>query len=90
MPRRVFEQFDYPIDEDLDNWRTNVYDTDPRQAISGPIGVLHNVPVDIGGVVVKQHIFVVEHSNSDLLLGRPWERASRAQCINEDDGSYMW
>lgn len=59
MPRRVFEQFEYPIDEDLDNCRINAYDTDPRQAIPGRTCVLHNIPVDIGVVVVGQHIFAV-------------------------------
>jgi len=40
----------------------------------GPIGVCCDVSVDIGGVEVKQHIFVVEHSNHDLILGQLWER----------------
>ena len=31
---------------------------------------------------------MVEYCNSDLILGRPWERSVRAQYINEDDGSY--
>jgi hypothetical protein len=30
----------------------------------------------------------LEHSNADLILGRPWERAVRASYINEDNGSY--
>ena len=30
----------------------------------------------------------MEKSNWDLLLGRPWERAVRAEYVNEDDGSY--
>ena len=37
---------------------------------------------------MKQHIFVVEYSNADLILGRPWERALCANYVNEDDGSY--
>jgi hypothetical protein len=52
-----------------------------------PIGVCHDVPINLGGVEVK-HVFEVEHSNADLILGRPWERAVRASFINEDDGSY--
>jgi len=40
----------------------------------GPIGVCCDVSVDIGGVEVKQHIFVVQHSNHDLILGQLWER----------------
>jgi hypothetical protein len=53
------------------------------------IGVRHGVLVDVGGVEVKQHIFVVHQlGNTDLILGRPWERMVRAQKINMDDGSY--
>ena len=53
------------------------------------IGVCHDVLVDVGGVAVKQHIFVVKHLNSDLILGWPWGRMTRAQMINKDDGSYI-
>ena len=53
----------------------------------GPIGVCRDVSVDIRGVEVKPHIFVVEHCNNDLILGRPWERLVRARFINVDDGS---
>ena len=56
--------------------------------MTGSIGVCHDVNVDVGGIEVKQHIFVVEYCNSDLILGRPWERMVRAHYINEDDGSY--
>jgi hypothetical protein len=44
--------------------------------------------ISIGEVETKQHIFVVEASNWDLLFGRPWEWAVRAEYVNEDDGSY--
>ena len=53
------------------------------------LGVCHDVLVDVGGVAVKQHIFVVKHLNSDLILGRPWGRMTRAQMTNKDDGSYV-
>ena len=56
---------------------------------SGVIGVLHDVPLDIGGVIFKQHVFVVPNASAPLLLGRPFERAARAQYINEDDGSLV-
>ncbi|HEU4342387.1 MAG TPA: retropepsin-like aspartic protease [Candidatus Binatia bacterium] len=87
MPKRTFDQLELPIDTDI-HWRINAYDTDAELESSGPIGVCHDVPVSIGGVEVKQHFFVVKHSNADLILGRPWERAVRASYINEDDGSY--
>jgi hypothetical protein len=53
------------------------------------MGVCHNVTVDVGGVLVKQHIFVVRQLGSaEVILGRPWERAVRAQKTNKDDGSF--
>ena len=87
MSGLIFALTDLPIDTDI-RWRINAYNTDSDLEASGPIGVCHDVPINLGGVEVKQHIFVVEHSNADLILGRPWERAVRANYINEDDGSY--
>ena len=87
MPRHVFEKLNLPIDTEI-RWRIDTYNTDTELESCGPIGVCHDVSVDIGGVEVKQPIFVVEHSNNDLILGRPWERAVRAEYTNEDDGSY--
>jgi hypothetical protein len=45
-------------------------------------------PVNIGGVEDIQPIFIVDHRDNDLILGRPRERMTRAKYINEDDGSY--
>ena len=89
MPQRIFEQTNLPIDTEI-RWRINAYDSKTNAKLDehGPIGVCHDVPVDIGGVEVKQAIFVVKHCNNDLILGRPWERMARAEYINEDDGSY--
>lgn len=87
MPRRVFEKINLPIDTEI-RWRINAYNSDTELESCGPIGVCHDVSLDIGGVEVKQPVFVVEHSNADLILGRPWARAVRAEFINEDDGSY--
>jgi hypothetical protein len=89
MPRRIFERLDLPIDTDI-RWRIDKYDSQTNAELDehGPIGVCHDVSVDIGGVDVKQPIFVVEYCNNDLILGRPWERMVRAEFINEDDGSY--
>ena len=87
MPKHVFERMDLPIDTEI-RWRINAYNTDSGLEAAGPIGVCHDVPINLGGIEVKQHIFVVEYSNADLILGRPWERAVRASYTNEDDGSY--
>jgi len=92
MPKRIFEKMDLPIDTDI-HWRINGYDK-PEKARQkaeerGAIRVCHDVRIGVGGVDVNLPIFVVEHSNSDLLLGRPWERLVRAKYDNRDDGS-LW
>jgi hypothetical protein len=87
MPKRVYDLLELPIDTEI-RWRINAYNTDTDLESADPIGVCHNVPVDIGGVMVKLHFFVVKHSNADLILGRPWERAVRANFSNDDDGTY--
>jgi len=71
MPRRIFEKMGLPIDRSI-SWRINSYNSNSDEP-SGMLGVCHDVLINIGGVAIKQHIFVVEHSNADLLLGRPWE-----------------
>ena len=94
MAKVAFEQLQHPIDTEI-NWRINGYDTKAEEEIAdlekkgNLIGVCHDVLVDIGGVAVKQHIFVVRHLSTDLILGRPWERMTRAQKTNRDDGSYV-
>ena len=88
MPRHVFEQLDLSIDTEI-RWRINAYNSDSELEASGSIGVCHDVPINLGEIEIKQYIFVVEHSNADLILGRPWERAVHASYINEDDGSYI-
>jgi len=70
MTKKVFDKIDLPIDRDI-QWRINAYDTKTNDALNsaGPIGVCHDVPVDVGGVKVPQAIFVIEYANNDLLLG---------------------
>jgi len=95
MSEALYEELEYPIDEDI-NWKINGYDAtkaekelEARYGARGDVlGVLHNVYVDVGGVQVKQHIFVVRALPAGLILGRPWGRMTRAVFTNEDDGSY--
>jgi Protein of unknown function (DUF4100) len=88
MPRRIFEKTNLPIDTNI-SWRIEKYDSKTNAELDehGPIGVCHKVSVDIGGVDVIQPIFVVEHCNNELILGRPWKRMVRAEFINENNGS---
>ena len=93
MPRRIFAKMGLPIDDGV-SWRINAFNSEqeakgPKVSPSELVGVCHDVLVDIGGVAVKQHIFVVEHCNADLLLGRPWERAVCASAVNMDNGELI-
>ena len=84
MPFRTFEKLNILIDVDAD-WRMG----DANAQTTKLMGVCHNVSIVIGGVGVKVHIFVNQQAKYDLLLGRPWERAVRAEYQNRDDGS-LW
>jgi hypothetical protein len=88
-------KLDCLIDENI-QWRINGFDSkieqelDERFNLDGRgrvIGVLHDVPANVGGVMVKQHIFVISFLSAGLILGRPWERSTRASYTNEDDGT---
>ncbi len=70
MPWHVFECLELPIDTDI-HWRIDKYDSKTNADLDehGPIGVCHEVSMDIDGVDVKQPIFVVEYCNNDLILG---------------------
>ena len=92
MPKRTFEVLDLPIDTDI-NWRINGYQGSGTVGssgteYSGPLGVCHDVLISVGGVDAHMPVFIVEHCDQDLLLGRPWERYVRAEFKNEDNGDY--
>ena len=76
MVNNAFDQLQHPIDTSI-NWRINGFDAKAEGEIAdldnkgNLLGVCHDVLVDVGGVAVKQHIFVVKYLNSDLILGRP-------------------
>jgi len=88
MPRRIHERLQLPIDTEI-NWSIHGYSEKAREEVEskGVIGVCHEVSISVGGVDVTMPVFVVEHANADLFLGRPWERFVRAEYINEEDGS---
>ena len=88
MPWRTWERLNYPIDTDI-QWRVNSFEG--RKDENGAVlGVCHGLPVDIGGVEVKTHVFVVENCEHNFILGRPWQRLSRASMVNEDEGHVTW
>jgi len=97
MEKKVFDSLGHPIDVDID-CKIHGYDSDVAKAEKeiaeleqgeNLIGVCHNVAVDVGGVVVKQHLFVVyQLGSAEVILGKPWERAVRAQKTNMDDESF--
>ena len=83
------ERLEISIDINI-HWRIDKYDSKINDKLNdhNPIGVYHEVSVDIGGVEVELPIFVVEHCKNDLILGRPWECLVRVEFIGEDDSSY--
>ena len=93
VPKRTVDQLSYPIDVDV-QWVINGYNEKAKSELKTwkeegeVLGVMHDVNVDVGGVSVLNHLFVVAHCDSDLILGRPWETTARIQYTNEDDGSY--
>ena len=93
MPKRTFNTLDLPIDTEI-NWRINGYQGSGKigssgTEYSGPLGVCHDVLISVGGVDAHMPVFIVEHCDQDLLLGRPWERYVRAEFKNEDNGDYI-
>ena len=87
MPEWIFKQTTLPIDTEID-WKISSFDSGTSPERKNVLGVCHDVPVNVGGVEERIHIFVVKNSAQKLLLGRPWEREVRAQFTNEDDGTY--
>ena len=86
MPKRVSDQLGLYVDSNI-AWNINTFDTGSKAEPRGPLGVCHRVSIDVGGVTVRIPVFIVEESNTDLLLGQPWNRIVRSTTINEDDGS---
>lgn len=37
-------------------------------ATSDPIGICHDIPINIGGIEGKLHFFIIKYSNADLIL----------------------
>ena len=80
MEKKVFDSLRHPIDADID-WKIHGYDSDVAKAEKeiaeleqrgNLIGVCHNVAVDVGGALVKQHLFVVRQLGSaEVILERP-------------------
>jgi hypothetical protein len=97
MSEEVYQNMGYPIDGNI-QWRIGGFDQgierdlDERYNLDGRgqvLGVLHDVPVSVGGVQVLQHIFVVSYLPAGLILGRPYERSTRLSATNLDDGTLV-
>jgi len=93
MPHRIFNKMGLPINDSI-SWHINAFNSnqgssEPGTSPSGMVGVCHDVLIDIGGIAVKQYIFIVEHCNADLLLGHPWECAVCATADNIDNGELI-
>ena len=73
MIKHAFDQLQHPIDTSI-NWRINGFDAKAEGEIAdldnkgNLLGVCHDVLVDVGGVAVKQHIFLSNISIQTLFL----------------------
>ena len=76
--RKGLERLNYPIDRNIE-WSIRGYDEDKKEAVraAGVIGVLHDLPLDIGRVKIKNHVFVVPNASSPLLFVRTFGRAAQ-------------
>jgi len=78
MAEDVYKELGHPIDRNI-HWRINRFDSKVEEELDERYGVdrgnvlsvLHNVMVDIGGIEVKQHIFIIRYLPAKLILGRP-------------------
>ena len=50
-------------------------------------GVCKSVDVEVGGVIIDVPIFVLDSSDFDLILGRPFQRQGQVQITDLADGS---
>ena len=95
MAEKVYKELRHPIDGNI-QWKINGFDSRVKEELderygadSGNVlGVLYNVMVDIGGIEVKQHIFLVRYLPVKLILRCSWGCSAYAVFSNEDDGSY--
>ena len=62
MTKKLFDGLNL-INKDI-RWRINVYDTKTNENLdtARPIGVCHDVPIDVGEVSGSQAIFIVEYA----------------------------
>jgi len=69
----TFDKLNLPIDRNIERYINGFGDNDEGSSAVGSscLGVCHDVPIDIGGVTVKTHIFVVKRAAQDPLLGTP-------------------
>ena len=44
-----------------------------------------DMPIEISGIIIIVYILVVEHSNFNLILKRPFERKSRIRTTNNNN-----
>ena len=68
MPEWIFKQTTFPIDTEID-WKIASFDFGATPERNNVLGVCHDIPVSVGGVEERIHIFVVRDSAQKLLLG---------------------
>jgi Aspartyl protease len=83
MSRWKWERTSLPIDTKID-WEIGSLGNVDRKKV---LGVLHGIGVQVGGVEVPIHCFVMEGERPEMILGRPWKKTVRAKSDDRDDGS---
>ena len=81
MPLSTCEELGLILDTNI-SWAVRNADTRAMRLR----GVCHEVPIEVGRIMEKFHIFVTENCRYELILGRPWEAAVRAMYRNLDNG----
>ena len=77
MKPHIYEALWLPIDSDI-QWKIGGFREGMQaERDSGLLGVCHDVKMEIGGVVFRIPVFVVEGGAHDLVLRRLWERLVR-------------
>lgn len=51
------------------------------------VGQIPNYPIKIGGIEFKVHMYIAQGLSVEFILGRPFDRISRAKWDNRKDGS---
>jgi hypothetical protein len=79
IPMSTFKKLKLPLVHV--NYRMSNADATHSEILGG----CSMVPVEVGGIEVPCHFFVIENANYEVLLATPWEASTRAICTTDRD-----